>query len=256
MIRVITGLLLALFACYIVLLSPPLVFRLTAVAVGAQCYWEYSGLVKAHGIPRPAVFGFLAGLALLFATGPVAVLAISLLLVAALSVGLRDNNLAEILPRMACEFFGALYTFLPWHFAELLRMRSIHWLLFALAVTWFGDSVAYYVGRGFGRHRLAPIVSPNKSWEGAAGAVGGSVAFGLLYMGYFEPHIVAWKVIVVAVLSNVAGQFGDLVESAIKRGAGVKDSGALLPGHGGLLDRVDGSLFAIPVAYALSLLIS
>jgi phosphatidate cytidylyltransferase len=74
-------------------------------------------------------------------------------------------------------------------------------------------------------------------------------------MGYFEPHIVAWKVIVAAVLTNLAGQLGDLAESAIKRGSGVKDSGALLPGHGGLLDRVDATLFAIPVAYALSLLI-
>jgi phosphatidate cytidylyltransferase len=255
MSRVITGVLLALFGCYIVLFSPPLIFRVTALAVGTQCYWEYSGLVSAHNIKRPSIVGFLAGFALLFTTGSISVLCLSLLLVTALSLSLRRNDLRDILPQIGCEFTGVLYAFLPWHFAELLRMRSVHWLFFALALNWFGDSAAYYTGRALGRHRLAPLVSPKKSWEGALGAVGGSVAFGLLYMGYFQPRIAAWQVILAAILGNVAGQMGDLAESAIKRGAGVKDSGSWLPGHGGLLDRLDGTLFAVPVVYALSLLL-
>jgi phosphatidate cytidylyltransferase len=253
--RVITGLLLALFGCYIILFSPPLVFRITALAVGTLCYWEYAGLVTAHGIQRPSLLGFAAGFVLLLTTGPVAVLGLSLTLIAALSFELRRDNLREILPQVACEFTGAFYAFLPWHFAELLRMRSVHWLFLALALNWAGDSVAYYAGRALGRHRLAPVVSPKKTWEGAAGAVAGSVAFGLLYMGYFVPSVTAWKVIVVAMLGNIAGQLGDLAESAIKRGAGVKDSGSLLPGHGGVLDRLDSSLFAVPVVYALSLVL-
>lgn len=254
MSRVITGLLLALFACYIIFLSPPLVFRITAFVVGAQCYWEYSGLVTAHGFHKSLWFGLLTGIVLIFANGNVALLGVSLLVIAALSFGLRRSNLRDILPEAACIFFGVLYTFLPWRFSELLRMRSVHWLFFALALNWFGDTAAYYTGRALGRHRLAPIVSPKKSWEGAAGAIFGSVAFGLLYMGYFVPDVAAWKIIVIAVIANIAGQLGDLAESAMKRGAGVKDSGSLLPGHGGLLDRVDSSLFAVPVVYALALL--
>lgn len=253
--RVITGVLLALFGCYIILFSPPLIFRATALAVGVLCYWEYSGLVAAHGIKRPSLCGYLAGFVLLFTTGQVTVLALTLVLLTAFSFALRINDLREILPHIACEFTGALYAFLPWHFAELLRFRSVHWLFFALALNWAGDSVAFYTGRALGRHRLAPVVSPKKSWEGAVGAVAGSVAFGLLYMGYFVPGVAAWKVIVVAVAGNIAGQFGDLTESALKRGAGVKDSGTLLPGHGGVLDRLDSSLFAAPVVYALSLLL-
>jgi phosphatidate cytidylyltransferase len=255
MSRVVTGILLALFGWYIVIFSPPLLFRITALAVGFGCYWEYVGLAAAHNIAKPNVWGYLAGALLIFTTGSVSVLGLSLLLITSLSFSLRFENLGTILPRITSEFAGALYTFLPWHFAELLRLRSVHWLFFALALNWFGDSAAYYVGRAFGRHRLAPIVSPKKSWEGAAGAVCGSVAFGLLYMGYFQPNVVAWKIILIAIAGNVAGQLGDLAESAIKRGAGVKDSGALLPGHGGVLDRLDSSLFALPVVYALSLVL-
>src|SRR5581483_1326584 len=99
-----------------------------------------------------------------------------------------------------------------------------------------------------------PVVSPKKSWEGAAASVAGSVVFGLLYLGHFMPRLSWWEITGMALLGNVAGQFGDLAESAIKRGAGVKDSGNLLPGHGGMLDRVDSSLFALPVVYALYLL--
>lgn len=255
MIRIITGLLLAVAACYIVFLSPPLVFELAALYVGATCYWEYSGIVAHHGIRRPLLFGFLAG-ALFILAAPHAALGLSLLVIGALVTALRQDNLREIVPYTATAFFGAIYAFLPWHFAELLRMRGSHWLFFALALNWFGDSVAYYVGRAFGKHPLAPIVSPKKSWEGSIGAVAGSVIFGVIYMGYFQPQVAPWKIIVIALVANVAGQLGDLAESAMKRGAGVKDSGHILPGHGGLLDRVDSSLFAVPVVYACSLLIS
>jgi phosphatidate cytidylyltransferase len=253
--RVITGLLLALAASYIVFLSPPLIFKLAALYVGGTCYWEYSGIAAHHGIRRPLLFGFLAG-ALFILAAPYSPLGLSLLAIAALIAALLEDNLREILPHISAEFFGAIYTFLPWHFAELLRLRSIHWLFFALALNWFGDSVAYYTGRAFGKHRLAPVISPKKSWEGAMGAVVGSVVFGVIYMGYFQPQTSPWKVALIAVIANVAGQTGDLAESAMKRGAGVKDSGSILPGHGGLLDRVDSSLFAIPVVYACSLLVS
>lgn len=98
-----------------------------------------------------------------------------------------------------------------------------------------------------GRHKLAPILSPGKTWEGAASSLAGSLLFGWLFLGYFAPHRGVTEALVLSALVNVAGQIGDLAESAIKRGAGRKDSGTLLPGHGGWLDRMDSSLFAMPV---------
>lgn len=254
MTRVLTGVLLALVACYLIFWSPPWLFQLAALAVGLICYREYAGLVTAHNLHAPLLFGYVAGAAVIALPQYIA-LSLSLLTVGALAWTLRFENLRDILPGTAAAFFGAIYTCLPWHFAGSLRAQSIHWLFFALALNWSGDSVAYYTGRAFGKHRLAPVVSPKKSWEGAAGSIVGSVIFGVLYMGWFQPLVPAWKIVVIAIIANIAGQIGDLAESAMKRGAGVKDSGHILPGHGGLLDRVDSSLFALPVVFALNLLL-
>ena len=149
-------------------------------------------------------------------------------------------------------------------------------VIFVLLSVWAGDTAAYYVGRSIGRHKLAPIVSPNKSWEGAIASVIASVAvafavfhFRAQLSGYFVHSSLSgtggWTfytpletvalpvgpihIIFLGVITNVAAQFGDLFESALKRGAGVKDSGTLLPGHGGVLDRIDALLFAIPVVW-------
>lgn len=251
MTRVLTGVLLAATACYLIFWSPGWLFQFAALAVGLICYREYAGLVTSHNIRPPSLFGYLAGAAVILFPQYTA-LSFSLLSIGALALALRLSDLREILPGTAAAFFGALYTCLPWHFAGVLRADSVHWLFFALALNWSGDSAAYYTGRAFGKHRLAPVVSPKKSWEGAAGSVAGSVVFGVLYMGYFQPLVPVWKIVVIAVVANVTGQVGDLAESAMKRGAGVKDSGHILPGHGGLLDRVDGSLFALPVVFALT----
>ena len=126
-----------------------------------------------------------------------------------------------------------------------------HWLMFALLLSWAGDTAALYIGRAFGRHKLAPRLSPAKSWEGAAGSVAAGVLAGGVYSYYLLPGVPLRWVLALAAAGNVAGQVGDLCESALKRGAGVKDSGTLLPGHGGWLDRIDSSLFSVPVVYAL-----
>lgn len=248
--RLLTAVALLAVALYLIFWAPSWLFLIAAALMGLVCYWEYAGLVAAYQIPRPRIFGILAGLLLLFDSNQV-LLGLSLLVIAAMATALRYKNLSDILPQVASAFLGALYTFLPWRFGVILREMSVHWLLFALALNWAGDSAAYYVGKRFGKHRLAPVVSPKKSWEGAIGSVIGSVVFGLAYMSFFVPSVELWKIALIAVAGNIAGQFGDLAESAIKRGAGVKDSSNLLPGHGGMLDRVDSSLFALPVVYAL-----
>jgi phosphatidate cytidylyltransferase len=252
--RLITAFALLAVASYLIFVGPAWLFLVAATTMGLACYWEYSGLVAGHGIERPGIFGFLAGLLILFLPQQ-ALLGFSLLAVVALGTALRHEDLRDVLPQVSCALFGGIYAFAPWYFSILLRKESVHWLFFALALNWAGDSAAYYVGRRFGKHKLAPVVSPKKSWEGAAGSILGSVVFGLLYMGRFMPSVAWWEVTGLAIIGNAAGQLGDLAESAMKRGAGVKDSGNALPGHGGVLDRVDSSLFALPAIYALHHLI-
>jgi phosphatidate cytidylyltransferase len=251
--RAATAILLIAVAMYLIFWAPDWLFLAAACCMGLLCYSEYAGLVAAHGIPRPRIFGILGGLLLLLWPEE-AVTSLTLLAALGLATALGRSDLRSVLPQVSAAFFGILYAFAPWRFATLLRSESKHWLFFGLALNWAGDTVAYYVGRGFGKHQLAPVVSPKKSWEGAAGSVLGSVVFGILYMGYFEPQVPLWHIAAIAIAGNIAGQLGDLAESAMKRGAGVKDSGHMLPGHGGMLDRVDSSLFAVPVIYVLSVL--
>ncbi|HEY3937450.1 MAG TPA: phosphatidate cytidylyltransferase [Bryobacteraceae bacterium] len=254
MTRLITAIGLIVIAAYLIGWAPEPVYIAAALTMGLLCYWEYSGLVAAHSIPRPGIFGFLAGVIILFWPQQT-LIGVSILVICAFLTSLRYDNLRDVLPQVACAFLGAFYAFAPWRFSIGIRRESHHLLFFTLALNWVGDSAAYYIGRRFGRHKLAPVVSPKKSWEGAIASVLGSVLFGVLYLGRFMPQLPWWQVTVMAVLGNVAGQFGDLAESAMKRGAGVKDSGNLLPGHGGMLDRVDSSLFALPVVYAVFLLL-
>jgi phosphatidate cytidylyltransferase len=122
--------------------------------------------------------------------------------------------------------------------------------MYALLVNWAGDMGAYYVGRRWGRHKMAPRISPQKSWEGALASVAASVLIAGAYLLRFVPWIAVAPVVALTVAANAAGQIGDLTESALKRGAGLKDSGTILPGHGGFLDRVDSTLFSLPLIYA------
>lgn len=248
--RLITALTLIAAAAYLIGWAPYAVFAGAAVLMGLLCYREYAGLVAAHGIPRCGLLGLLAGVSIIF--WPHEALAItSLLFVCAFVAALRLHSLRDVLPAVACEFLGSVYTFAPWRFAVDLRAESKHLLFFALALNWIGDSAAYYAGRAFGKHRMAPVVSPKKTWEGAAASILASLIFGIAYLHY-SGYGRWWQAAILAVIGNIAGQLGDLAESAIKRGGGVKDSASFLPGHGGMLDRVDSSLFTLPVIYLLN----
>lgn len=248
--RLFTAIGLLAFAVYLIFWAPHPVFLAAALLMGFLCYREFASLATAYGIEKPGVFGVLAG-ALIILYPEITLPGVVLLLLIAFAVSLRRERLREILPQIACTFLGVFYAFAPWRFAVDLRREGVHLLFVALALNWIGDSAAYYVGRRFGAHRLAPVVSPKKSWEGAAASLAASVIFGVLYLMKLMPRIPVWEAALLSACGNVAGQLGDLAESAIKRGAGVKDSGHILPGHGGMLDRVDSSLFALPVVYAI-----
>jgi phosphatidate cytidylyltransferase len=123
------------------------------------------------------------------------------------------------------------------------------WLFFLLVVIFASDTGAYYAGRYFGRHKLYEAISPNKTWEGAIGGLLLSLILSTLFLRIFPFHSLGLETIFLIIALSISGQIGDLVESMLKRNHGAKDSGAILPGHGGILDRIDGLLFAIPVLY-------
>jgi phosphatidate cytidylyltransferase len=195
-----------------------------------------------------------------------------------LTIAMRRTQMKGSYPAAAASAFAFTYIALP--MATLVELRQqwggAFWLLYLLLVVWAGDIFAYFVGRSLGRHLMAPRISPKKTWEGAAASVAASLVVGILLFnhalqissfllrigliqrrdglfGLEKPEI--WPIVWLTVALNVAAQLGDLVESLIKRGAGVKDSGTILPGHGGMLDRIDALLFAAPVLwfYAVAL---
>jgi phosphatidate cytidylyltransferase len=243
--RVLTAALLIPFVVYTVLWANPWVFLAVVALAAVLSYREYDSIAAAYGFGAPGVLGY-AGLLLLVVPYQYAWLVVTAIALVALALALRSAELSHALPRTSLLVLGVIYIFGCWRCAVVLRGFGAHWLMYALLVSWTGDIGAYYIGKAFGRHRMADRVSPKKSWEGAAASVATSVLLAGAYLWHFAGVSVAEAVLLTA-LANVAGQLGDLVESAMKRGAGVKDSGALLPGHGGFLDRVDSALFVMPV---------
>ena len=248
--RIITALILLPIVVWVVLAGPSWTLLLLMAAVGLIAFHEFDTIAGAQGIAKSGYPGMAAGLILLFAPEPgwvaIVILAITLMI-----VELRQVDLAKAMPGAATALLGIVYIFGAWRCALALKELDAHWLMIALLVSWAGDTAALYVGRAFGRHKLAPRVSPSKTWEGTIGSVIGGVVAAGIYAHYLIPDEPLLKVLAVAAAGNIAGQLGDLCESAFKRGAGMKDSGTTLPGHGGWLDRIDSSLFSIPVVYAL-----
>jgi phosphatidate cytidylyltransferase len=189
-----------------------------------------------------------------------------------LALAMRRIDLGGAFPAALVSAFAFIYVSLP--LAMLVQIRQ-QWsgsflVLYLLLVVWAGDIFAYFIGRSLGRTLMSPRISPKKTWEGALASMVASLIVGMLLYNYALPvssallnaHLITresgffalekaplWPALLLSALINVAAQLGDLVESLIKRGAGVKDSGTILPGHGGMLDRVDALLFAAPVLW-------
>src|SRR5271170_1196312 len=177
--RVVTALVLVPFFCYIMLWAPQWAFLITVAIVAVLCFREYADLAALHGIGKPGLFGYAAGLLL-----------------------------------------GVAYVFGSLRCGIELRAINPYWLFFAYSLNWAGDIAALYVGRMIGRHKLAPNVSPAKSWEGSIGSTVASVIYGALYFHWLLPKAPLFGALALTVIANIAGQLGDLCESAMKRGAG------------------------------------
>ena len=173
------------------------------------------------------------------------------LLISAVVCMTRFRPGASVVGTISRQVMGLVYVPLLLGHVILIRdwNRGIVWTGFLLAVVFAGDTGAYYVGKAMGRHKLSPHISPGKTVEGAAGGLAASLLVGGLFKGYWLPEVPWGLSVGLVVFMGVVGQVGDLVESMLKRSVVVKDSGRVLPGHGGLLDRIDALLFASPVLY-------
>ena len=271
--RVLTALVLIPVVLLLVFLGPwwHWLFTLAVMVVSALATWELMEMAGKVGANPPRIATTVAICLLFLGTALWPDLAMTIL--GLLSLGLIlyctfahpvEQMLADATTSLFCLFYTG---------ATLMAIPSLHeqsngasLVVFLLCVVWAGDITALYVGKSFGRHKLAPRLSPNKSWEGAIGSVAGSVLVTALLLVLAHYLLANWDTaalsypeeswfwLLLAVVVNVAAQVGDLAESALKRSAGVKDSGTLLPGHGGMLDRIDALLIAAPVLwYALEL---
>ncbi|HEV7517610.1 MAG TPA: phosphatidate cytidylyltransferase, partial [Thermoanaerobaculia bacterium] len=221
--------------------------------------YEYVAIVRPRAPHAPLalllVLVPLAGAGLAYALspgrdGPQALYLLAAFLLASVGLGslvlFARIPLEETIASLGILGFGTPYLALPLASICLLQQRD-PWLVFLLmAIVWLGDTAAYYAGSRLGKHRMAPTISPKKSWEGAAAgfviSLLAAAVWSFCRLGRVAPGLLA-----LAAVTAVAAQVGDLAESMIKRGSGVKDSGNLLPGHGGVLDRIDAMLFAAPV---------
>ncbi len=276
--RVATAAVLIPFAVGIVLWGPTAIVAVALALVSLLALFEYFALGEAIGhrayrfwtalcalfliyvqwlmgdVPTYRVSGGLIAYQRIwwFASGLPSLEAVFLLFVlgiAALTLWTR-RPLVEALPAAGMSASGLILVAFPLSFAVRLHGTGRNGpllLLFAMVIIWVGDTAAYFVGRSIGKHPLAPHLSPKKTWEGTVASFLGSLIVALIFARFITvplPHLVA-----MAAVGNVAGQVGDLLESAYKRSAGIKDSGSLLPGHGGVLDRIDALILAIPVVW-------
>ena len=263
----------------ILFLAPPIVFGLLVAAMALATLWEFYRLAERAGHPVSKTVGLVGGLlaipvsltaferepwlsntALLMGHGSIAWIALLFVLLTAAVPVLAGVRPAQALGCAAATVMGVLLIPLPAATICLIRITNpIHSralfgsraVLFLLGVVWICDSCAYYGGSRWGKHKLAPVVSPKKTWEGSIFGFIGATVFGAAAASWWLlPELGMARGALVGALASSAGQLGDLVESMWKRGAGVKDSGAFLPGHGGFYDRIDSLLFAGPVVAA------
>lgn len=163
----------------------------------------------------------------------------------------KASEIRGAIDQVAYNFLGLIYVAgLMGGFILLRGQEQANlWIYFLFMIIWSGDTAAYFVGKSIGKTPLAPKISPGKTMEGAIGGLVGSIAAGLLARAWFLPEIPLNHCLIMSFLCGTIGQLGDLVESLLKRSAGVKDSGSVIPGHGGILDRLDSLMFAGPALY-------
>src|SRR5580704_19008997 len=201
--RVVTALFLIPFFLYIVLWAPQWAFLVIVAAVAVMCFREYSDLVALHGITKPGLFGYAAGLLLLLLPGKDGAFFV-LIAILAMELALRSREMAQALPDAAALLLGVAYVFGSLRCGVELRAINPYWLFFALSLNWAGDIAALYVGRLIGRHKLAPNVSPAKSWEGSIASTVASLIYAAIYFPRLLPNVPLPKALALTAVANIA----------------------------------------------------
>jgi phosphatidate cytidylyltransferase len=237
-------------------------FCLLVAAAAEIGLWEYYRIALKPGervFDALPLIGFLTAAGLLWAafnaaTGLMAVAVAFNLMAGALVAIIKFGTFPQTLTTLTRQILGIVYVPLSLSFLILMRggAHGMQWLFFMLIIVFASDTSALYIGSFYGRRKLSPNVSPGKTVEGSLGGLAAGLIFGLLGKALFLPSLAWPQALLFSLMIAVAGQIGDLFESLLKRSAQVKDSGTLLPGHGGILDRVDALMFAAPVAYFFS----
>jgi len=287
--RIATAVVLIPLVLLLVLKAPPYLLAIVSGAIALLAIAEFLRLVTPNGVqplslttdlfvavfflfiifacnnrtPEDETTAILYGISLMAGLAPFVFL----------TAAMRRADLKTGYPAAAASTFAFGYIAIPMALLVEIRQQPAGaiWAIYTLLAVWAGDIFAYFVGKALGRHRMSPDISPKKTWEGAVASIAASVIIGTLWIhhapevssallrlgligrkdgmfGLEQPQL--WPIALLSAVVNVAAQLGDLVESLIKRGAGVKDSGTILPGHGGMLDRIDAMLFAVPVVWA------
>ena len=253
--RELTGLIAAPFVIGIVYFSSPIFFMFFVVVVILMGVNEYFTIIERVGVNGFRVPGIILSLLLLlcFYFDERFILEWGLLASVTLFAVwfFQGDNVKDAIDQISFTLFGVLYVAGLGGYYLLIRNLEggEHLIFFLLFIVWLGDITAYYWGKNFGKKPLAPIVSPNKTVEGSIAGLAGSLVAAVLSGLFFLDHIAMIHCLLIALICGTIGQFGDLAESLLKRHAGIKNSGDVLPGHGGILDRIDSLLFAGPAFY-------
>ncbi len=253
--RVLSGVVFLPIFFAIVYWAPPYVFFLLAASasvIGCYEFFQMASNMGVHGFYKTGmVMSFLLCLGFYFDPGLAFPLICLSLLAACLTWLLTEKNIKVAADQIAYTVFGIVFVAgLLGHFILIRNLEAGRSLIFfSIAIVWAGDTAAYYGGRAFGKRPLAYLVSPKKTLEGSFFGLLGSLLAGLIANLVFSIDIPLNHCLIMALFCGMIGQFGDLTESIMKRNAGVKDSGQLIPGHGGILDRVDGLMFGGPLFY-------
>jgi phosphatidate cytidylyltransferase len=260
--RILSAIILIPLTLLVVLYAPPVYYLLGIAILGTICLYEYFGLMRAMDIPARQWFGygvFWILLAILYQDRfPFPAVLVLILIMGFISscwrsgLSIRDRSIS-----LMAEIFGILYMTLCLYPAFPVRFDfayGLEWTLLTLMVLWGGDTFALLVGKKLGKRPFAPVLSPKKTNEGALGGLLAGIGIAVLFQHFLFKDLPLGHVIAVSILLGIFGQLGDLAESMLKRAAGIKDSSNLIPGHGGVLDRMDSLLFSFPVIYAYLLL--
>jgi phosphatidate cytidylyltransferase len=259
--RLLSALVLLPLFVLVVVKAPAWVFNGLVVLFSARALWELTGMLEQSGRPVERGLGVLAGVALTASFGlsrpgdPLMLPALVLTLAAGAIVAAPVFRGTPAIEPAAHTLLAVTYVGWLLGYGILLHQSSTHGddlILFVVGVTWIGETAAYAVGSMLGRHPLAPVVSPRKTIEGAVAQVVASIAAAAALRGWLLPACAPAGVLAVGALLGVVGQVGDLAESVLKRTVGLKDTAAIIPGHGGVLDRIDSLLFNLPAFYYVS----